>query len=58
MREIYFHLRKRKELQQVAYAEFQFIFVLHERKPRRQKASSYLFRLILQKVCFYCECTK
>ncbi len=65
IREIYFYLlklrKRKKKLQQVAYAEFRFIFVLRERKPRRQKAASY-FSLGLfyksTKICFYCECTQ
>ncbi len=37
-------------MQQVAYAEFQFIFCGARKEARRQKAASYLFRLILQKI--------
>ncbi len=47
-------------MQQVAYAEFRFIFVLREMKPDGRKRHPIFLGLIYKsaKISFYCECTQ
>ncbi len=47
-------------MQQVAYAEFRFIFVLRERKPDGRKRHPIFLGLFYKSatICFYCECTQ
>ncbi len=47
-------------MQQVAYAEFLFIFVLREMKPDGRKRNPIFLGLFYKSanICFYCECTQ
>ncbi len=51
---------KEKTVQQVAYAESRFIFVLREREPDGRKQHVILLGLFYEStnICFYYECTQ